>query len=98
MDTMQINVNVANTGPREGRHVLQVYGLVKMPDFPSRVLLGFLPIDLDVGQLKGVTIDISVRPLQRWVAGEFVLPDQEVTIEVAAFAGDSKAVRGITWL
>lgn len=98
MDTMQINVNVANTGPRGGRHVLQVYGLVKMPDFPSRVLLGFLPIDLDVGQLKGVTIDISVRPLQRWVAGDFVLPDQEVTIEVAAFAGDSKAVRGITWL
>ena len=95
-DTMKIHVNVANIGSRDGRHVIQVYGLVKMPDFPSRVLLGFLPIDLDVGQSKDVTMDVSVRPLQRWVAGEFVLPGKEVTIEVAAFAGDSKAVRGIT--
>jgi hypothetical protein len=95
MDTLQIHVNVANNGSRDGRHIIQVYGLVKMPDFPPRVLLGFLPIDLDVGQFKDITMDVSTRPLQRWVAGEFVLPGKEVTIEVAAFAGDSKAVRGV---
>ncbi|KAH6681337.1 putative periplasmic beta-glucosidase precursor [Halenospora varia] len=95
-DTFLIHVNVANNGTRNGRHILQVYGLVEMPDFPSRVLLGFLPIDLDVGQFKHVMTDVSVRPLQRWVAGEFVMPSKEVTIEVAAFAGDPNAVRGST--
>ncbi|KFY82018.1 hypothetical protein V500_10894 [Pseudogymnoascus sp. VKM F-4518 (FW-2643)] len=95
MDTIQIHVDVSNIGPRDGRHVIQVYGLPEMPDFPSRVLLGFLPIDLDAGQFKNVTMDVSVRPLQRWVAGEFILPGKEVTIEVAAFAGDSKVVRAI---
>lgn len=92
-ETIQVQVNVANIGPRDGRHVIQVYGLPGLPDFPSRVLLGFLPIDLDVGQSKNVIMDVSVRPLQRWVAGKFILPGKEVTIEVAAFAGDSKAVR-----
>ncbi|OBT80144.1 hypothetical protein VF21_00592 [Pseudogymnoascus sp. 05NY08] len=98
MDTIQIHVNVANDGPRDGRHVIQVYGLTEIPAFPSRVLLGFLPIDLDAGQFREVTMDVSVRPLQRWVAGEFVLPGKEVTIEAAAFAGDSKALRAITKL
>ena len=97
-DTIQIHVNVANEGSRTGRHVIQVYGLIKMPDFPSRVLLGFLPVDLDAGQVKDVAVDASVRPLQRWVAGEFVLPSKEVTIEVAAYAGDLNAVRGITFV
>jgi beta-glucosidase len=97
-DTIKIHVNIANDGSRDGRHVIQVYGLVKMPDFPPRVLLGFLPVDLDVGQFKDVTMVVSVRPLQRWVAGEFLLPGKEVTIEVAAFAGDPKAVQGVTLL
>lgn len=98
MDRMQILVNIANNGPRDGRYVAQVYGLAEMPNFPCRVLLGFLPLDLDAGQSKDLIMDVSVRPLQRWVEGKFVLPGKEVTIEVAAYAGDSKSVRTITSL
>ncbi|KUJ22196.1 putative periplasmic beta-glucosidase precursor [Mollisia scopiformis] len=97
-DTLLIHVKVSNEGARRGRHVIQVYGLVDMPDFPSRVLLGFHPMDLDAGVSKNIMMDVSVRPLQRWVGGTFVLPGKEVTIEVASFAGDSKAVRESTFL
>ena len=98
VDTIPIRVRVANVGGRHGRHVIQVYGRAEMPDFPSCVLLGFLPVDLDAGQIQDVALDVSARPLQRWRAGEFVLPGKEVTIEVAAFAGDTKAVRATTVL
>jgi hypothetical protein len=97
-DRVIIHVNVANTGLYHGRHIVQVYGLTKIPDFPSRVLLGFAPVDLALGESKDVTLEVSTRPLQRWIAGKFVLPVEEVTIEVAAFSGDPNAVRRLTSL
>lgn len=97
-DRIIIQVNVANMGLYRGRHIVQVYGLTKIPDFPSRVLLGFMPVDLDLGGSKAIKIDVSTRPLQRWIAGKFVLPVEEVTIEVAAFSGDPNAMRRLVSL
>ncbi|KAH8648837.1 glycoside hydrolase superfamily [Ilyonectria robusta] len=88
-----VHLKVANTGNRDGRYIAQVYGKPNQPDFPSRVLLGFSPVDLAVGESKSVLIDASLRPLQRWVEGKFTLPSGPVVVEVASFASDPGALR-----
>jgi beta-glucosidase len=92
-EAVDVTVTVKNTGDREGRLIAQVYGVVEQHDFPRRVLLGFAPVDLDAGEVKKVTVNASLRPLQRWVGGRFVLDLERVTIEAAAYAGDPEAIR-----
>ena len=93
MEIIQVRFGVKNTGLREGRTVAQVYACVELPDFPLRVLLGFLPTDIAAKSSKLISIDVSTRPLQRWVKGKWVLPGREVIIEIAAYAGDQRAAR-----
>jgi len=95
---LDVKVSVKNTGGRAGRFIAQVYGVYEQPDFPRRVLLGFAPVDLEVGESKTADISASLRPLQRWKEGKFVLETQEVTVEVAAFAGDPNALQSLTQL
>lgn len=97
-EVVQIQVEVKNMGAREGRAVAQVYGLPGQSDFPKRVLLGFAPVDLQAGESKTVSVNASLRPLQRWVDGGFVLPMDEVTVEVAVCAGHSEATRFVVQL
>lgn len=92
-DTMLVRFSVKNTGTRGGRYIAQIYGLPGLADFPSRVLLGFSPIDLDAGELKHTTVYASLRPLQRWIDNKFVLPGKEVGVHIASFAGDPQALR-----
>lgn len=89
-DIISIEVEVTNTGSRDGRHILQAYGLPlgAGEDFPLRVLLGFKPVDLQTGETKKVHIAARTNPLKRFRNGEFVLASHEVEIEVGAFAGD----------
>ncbi|KEQ68387.1 hypothetical protein M436DRAFT_86509 [Aureobasidium namibiae CBS 147.97] len=61
-----VSVQVTNTGSRVGRHIVQVYGKTIADDFPSRVLLGFAPVDLAIRETKSVDISASIRPLMRW--------------------------------
>ncbi|RFU25189.1 hypothetical protein B7463_g11144, partial [Scytalidium lignicola] len=91
-DEMLVRFSVSNTGSRGGRYIAQIYGLPGLDNFPSRVLLGFTPVDLDAGQSKDVAVSVSLRPLQRWVNGTFKLPGKDVGIELASFAGDSSAL------
>lgn len=88
-----VRAKISNFGTRAGRYIAQVYGLTKEDDFPSRVLLGFKPIDLDRGQRNVVEISCSTRPLQRWKDGAFALVDQEFDIELASSSGDSGALK-----
>ncbi|KAH6949710.1 glycoside hydrolase superfamily [Ilyonectria sp. MPI-CAGE-AT-0026] len=88
-----VHLKVANTGSRDGRFIAQVYGKPNQPDFPSRVLLGFSPVDLAIGESKSVLIDASLRPMQRWVEGKFTLPSGPLVVEVASFASDPGALR-----
>ena len=88
-----LRANIRNVGTRPGRYIAQVYGLTNEDDFPSRVLLGFKPIDLEHGQSDVVEISCSTRPLQRWKDGAFVLIDQEFDVELASSSGDAGALR-----
>ena len=88
-----VRAKISNVGTRAGRYIAQVYGLTNGDDFPSRVLLGFKPIDLEHGQSNVVEVSCSTRPLQRWKDGAFVLVDQEFDIELASSSGDSGALK-----
>ncbi|KPM44225.1 hypothetical protein AK830_g2390 [Neonectria ditissima] len=92
-ESLQVFADVENTGTRSGRYIAQVYGMAGEAKFPLRMLLGFAPVDLAAGESKQTVVSASLRPLQRWVKGEFVLPKKEVVLEVAAFAHDPLALR-----
>ncbi|HXR45435.1 MAG TPA: glycoside hydrolase family 3 C-terminal domain-containing protein, partial [Pseudolysinimonas sp.] len=91
-ETIPVSVTVTNTGPRAGRHVVQVYGCpIGAADFPARVLLGFAPVALGSGESATVRIAASTRPLQRWTDAGFAPASSRVRVEAAAFAGDPDA-------
>ncbi|KAE8365940.1 glycoside hydrolase superfamily [Aspergillus caelatus] len=91
-ESIQIAVNVQNTGNRPGRFIAQVYAVTSIPDFPTRVLLGFAPVDLAVGQKTTMRFLASTRSLQQWKVGSFTLRTKEAQLEVASFAGDGGSV------
>ncbi|MEV4701922.1 glycoside hydrolase family 3 C-terminal domain-containing protein [Actinoplanes sp. NPDC049316] len=93
-ETFDATVTVTNTGTRDGRHVVQLYGLPTAAgdDFPARVLLGFASVAVPAGQSVPVTVPASVRPLQRWTGDGFAPAADTATIEAAAYAGDPDAV------
>ncbi|KAF4963196.1 hypothetical protein FSARC_8774 [Fusarium sarcochroum] len=92
-ENIQVSVTVTNVDARSGYHVAQVYGYPTMPDFPSRVLLGFESAALEAGKSKRITIKASLRPVQRWINNEFHFLIKSMDIEVASFAGDPQAIR-----
>lgn len=92
-ESFDASVTVANVGDRDGRHVIQLYGLAEADDFPMRVLLGFAPVFVRAGASERVTITGSVRPLLRWSADGFVPAAASATVEAAAYSGDPSALR-----
>lgn len=88
-----VRATIKNVGSRAGRYVAQVYGLTDGNDFPTRVLLGFKPIDLGPGQGNAVEVRCSIRPLQRWKEGMFTLAEREFRIELASSSGDERAFK-----
>jgi beta-glucosidase len=95
-EEFNVTLTVANTGARAGRYIAQVYGQPKGAgeDFPSRVLLGFAPVNLEKGEKKKVSVSASTRPLKRWVKGRgFEWAGKSVVVEVGGFSGDEKALR-----
>ena len=86
-----VRARVRNTGQRDGRHVVQVYGRAADGE---RFLLGFAPVAVDAGQVVEVSVQASLRPLGRWVAEgrEILVPDGPYRLEVGSFWGDPDAV------
>ncbi|KAI5288049.1 hypothetical protein KEM54_005509 [Ascosphaera aggregata] len=93
-EDVEVTFNVKNTGARLGRYIAQVYGcpVPSIPDFPTRLLLGFKPVDLKSGESQQTKVKASLRPLRKWDHGNWTLRCREVKIEVASFAGDKEAV------
>lgn len=91
-ETARATVTVANTGNRQGRHVVQIYG--ERPVLGDRVLLGFAPVALAAGESREVDVPLSLRPLAAWDedADDLVLPDTVIDVRAASHAGDARAV------
>nr|WP_246406183.1 glycoside hydrolase family 3 C-terminal domain-containing protein [Modestobacter versicolor] len=85
-----VTATVTNTGDRDGRHVVQVYGRAGQ----EQVLVGFAPVAVPAGAAVEVTVPVSLLALARWDADrrERVLPDvAAVELEVGAHAHDPQA-------
>jgi beta-glucosidase len=90
-ETLPARVVVRNTGDRDGRHVVQLYGEPQDAgeDVPARVLLGFASVAVASGEAVPVDLTASLRPLQRWDGERLVLPAIEVVVRAASHAADT---------
>jgi beta-glucosidase len=90
-----VTVNVRNTGERDGRHTVQVYGhRLSGEHAGERFLVGFAGVDVHAGGFATVPVPVSLTPLALWndEARDRILPDAEdVELEVGAHAHDPHA-------
>jgi beta-glucosidase len=95
-ERVRLRVDVRNTGERDGRHVVQVYGRRSTGAYRGELLLaGFAVADVPAGGATEVTIDVSPLALAEWDPSvrRRVLPAvNDVTLEVGAHAHDPEAV------
>jgi beta-glucosidase len=90
-ESLRVSTTVRNTGDRDGRHVVQVYGVRLDGDRAGeRALLGFAPVRVPAGRSQDVTVPASLRPLGRWNAStrRLHIPGGHIRVEVAAWSGD----------
>jgi beta-glucosidase len=64
---VRVVATVANTGPRAGREVVQVY--VRGPGERDARLAGFAGVRLAPGESREVPVDVGERAFQRWAPG-----------------------------
>ena len=92
-ERFSVTVTATNTGCRRGHHVVQVYAM-QPADTGREVhhLVGFQSVHLDAGQSRRITVDCSLRPLQRWSPAGFQTPAGTVRVRAASHAGDPGSV------
>lgn len=85
---------VANTGGRDGRHVVQVYGSARTgPYAGERMLVGFRPVAVPAGASVTVDVDLSWAPLAVWDGQRRVAPaPEDVDLWIGGHARDPDAV------
>lgn len=66
--SIQVSVNVTNTGDRDGAEVVQAYvgNSPQRPLKPLKALKGFQKIFLKAGETKKVTIELSAHAFSEW--------------------------------
>ncbi len=64
--TRTANVTLANTGPRSGDEVVQLYVRDPRPGRPRLQLCGFARVTLAAGEERSLAIPLDARPLRRW--------------------------------
>ncbi len=85
-----VEVRVANTGQRDGRHVVQVYARPEGAEAP--ILVGFAPVVVPASSEEVAAVPIDFAPLERWTGDGLAVPDGPITLTVASFAGDPDAL------
>ena len=91
-ETLNIIVNVKNTGSRDGDEVLQLY--VSFPDSkverPARALKGFKRVHIPAGRSMAVMIPLEAEDLTYWNEDRhaFVLEEGTVNLMVGASSDD----------
>jgi beta-glucosidase len=92
-ERFRVSVTVANTGVRAGHHVVQIYAMQPADTGrPVHHLVGFRSVHLESGADARITVDCSVRPVQRWSGDGFTLAPADIAIRAASFAGDPAAL------
>jgi beta-glucosidase len=91
---LTVNVNVRNTGPRDGDEVIQLYvhHLGSKVSRPERELKAFQRIPLHAGETKTVRLPLKANALRYWndETGAFELEKDEVELQIATSSTDIK--------
>ena len=92
-----LRVEVANTGPRDGTHVVQVYGSASSgPYAGEQFVVGFAPVFVRAGSSAIAMVEVSLLPLAAWddESRRRVPPSPgDVELEVGAHAHAPDATR-----
>jgi beta-glucosidase len=98
-DGASVTVTVTNTGPRPGRHVVQVYvattaGPVRRP---ARELRAFTKVALQPGESRTVSFPLDRRAFAYWDVREhgWVVAPGEYTVQIGRSATDIVAAAGV---
>ncbi len=93
IDERTAEVRLANTGPRDGRQVVQLYARQAGNDLArTPVLVGFAPVEVAAGSTAVVRVPWSDTPLRRWNGQAMELGDGPITLIAGRYAGDPEAV------
>ena len=70
--SIRVGLDVANTGARTGKTVVQIYAsrAESAVDRPVRWLVGFASVVVEAGRTASVSIDVPARTLAHWSEGE----------------------------
>ena len=95
-DAGTLSVTVSNTGDRDGRHVVQVYGRRDSGEHAhERWLLGFLPVDVPAHVTVTTSVPFSLEPLALWSDDARIRVPADratVSVQVGAHAQDPHAL------
>jgi beta-glucosidase len=95
-DDVRLTVQVANTGGRDGGHVVQIYGRSRTGPYAGEsMLVGFAPVFARAGATVSVAVNVSLTPLAVWdPVGRRRIPPStaDVELEVGAHAHDPGAL------
>jgi len=91
-----VGVDVANTGPRDGDEVVQVYGrVIGSPiERPAKKLVGFARVTVPAGQSRRVEIPIRGADIAYWDAGRHARAIEKARLEL--MVGNSSADSALT--
>lgn len=98
-DTVEVSVDVTNTGPRAGDEVVQLY--VSFPnsavDRPLRELRGYARVALRPGETRTVRLALPAYALRYWDADadRWVLEPRPVRLHVGASSADIRAEQAL---
>ena len=98
MDTIEVLVDVTNTGERAGAEIVQLYvnDLVSSVTTPIKQLKGFVRVELEAGETRSVRLELPVSEL--WLidaACEKVVEPGEFEIMVGPSSSDDALLRTI---
>jgi beta-glucosidase len=98
--TVQVSLNLRNTGKLTGSEVVQVY-TGKLPtsvETPAKQLAGWTKVELKAGKQQRVTIDLDPKALSYWDEknNKWVMPSGEVPIYVGSSSGDIRLEGKVT--
>ncbi|WP_189030303.1 beta-glucosidase [Paenibacillus albidus] len=90
--TLEVSLNLRNTGKVDGSEVVQVYA-GKLPtavETPEKQLAGFAKVDLKAGKQQRVTVELDAKAFSYWDESkqEWVMPSGSVPIYVGSSSQD----------
>jgi beta-glucosidase len=93
---VMLTVQVANSGERDGGHVVQVYGRSRTgPYADEAMLVGFATAFLPAGGTESVQVRVALGPLAAWEPGSRrrVIPTfADIELEIGSHAHDPSAL------